>query len=54
MIEITPTRCDGCIFLRHRMDGDVRVMDQCFVYDRQITDEMLSEPCKFYMQRVKQ
>lgn len=54
MIEMIPKRCEGCVHLRHRMDGDVRVMDQCYVYDRTITDEMLEEPCKFYVKSVKE
>lgn len=53
-VTITPARCIGCIHLQHRMDGDVRVMDQCFVYDRQIDDEMLAEPCKFYCRSCKE
>ena len=51
--EVMPVKCDGCIHLRHRMKGDVRIMDQCFVYDCQITDEMANEPCKFYCKSSK-
>lgn len=52
-VTMTPARCIGCIHLQHRMDGDVRVMDQCYVYDTTITDEMLQEPCRFYCRSSK-
>lgn len=54
MIEIVPKRCEGCVHLMHRMDGDVRVMDQCYVYDTEITDEMLDELCVFRVEKVKE
>lgn len=53
MITMVPIRCKDCIHLRGKFEGDVRVMDQCYVYDREITDEMLDEPCKFHCKPFK-
>lgn len=52
-VTVTPARCIGCIWLMHRMDGDIRYMDRCDMYDRQIDDEMLAEPCKFYCRELE-
>ena len=40
MIEIKPTGCEGCIKLRPRIDGDVRIYDYCSAFDCTVTDEM--------------
>lgn len=40
MIEIKPTGCEGCIKLKPRIDGDVRIYDYCSAFDCTITDEM--------------
>ena len=54
MIEIIPKRCEGCVYLQHKTDGDIRVMDRCYAYDREITDEMLDELCVLRVKRVKE
>lgn len=52
VITVTPVRCKGCIYLQRKTDGKIRVMDRCYAYDREITDEMLDELCVFRVEYV--
>ena len=52
MIIVEPKRCEGCTHLKGHLNGDVKVMDYCYVYDRKITDEAFD--CKFYFKKVKE
>ena len=52
-VTIFPTMCKGCIHLKHRMDGEVKIFDRCTIWNRTITDEVLAVPCEFY-KRVKE
>ena len=40
MIEIKPTGCVGCVKLRSRLEGDVKIFDYCSLFTCTITDEM--------------
>ena len=47
-----PIRCRDCSHLRGQIEDGAMILDRCYVYDCEITDEMLDEPCKFYVQKV--
>lgn len=51
MVTMVPIRCKNCIHLRGKFEDGVKVMDRCYVYDREITDEMLDELCVFRVER---
>ena len=46
-----PIRCKDCTHLRGKLTDGVMILDRCYVYDCEITDEMLDNECKFYVHR---
>lgn len=52
VIIVQPIPCKDCRHLRGKMDDEcVLTMDRCHLYDCEITDEMLENPCKNYSKR---
>lgn len=50
---MTPIRCKDCCNLRGKIVDGAMIMDRCYIHDCEITDEMLEEPCEFYIKRVE-